>query len=219
MKALYGSILVKLDTKQKEKYNLTKDVKIEIERGYNFNLREDRASMGYIVEGGGLKEGDYCLLNYLALEQGYIIQDENILTKEEKKEGFKVLSVPKDMVFATSPDGKDWTPCKNFFLTLRIFKPYGGMILGVEPELVKEKLYVVKGFDEYDGKKTDLSGKVMCVTANSAYVIEWHNTENREEKLIRTMGRELLAIDHSMTDEVKKGNYLIGIETTDCKKL
>lgn len=85
MKAPKKKCLIKIDMLQKEKYALTPDIQLVIQRGYNFNLREDRATMAYIVDGNGLKEGTPVLVHYFATEPSYAVDNENILTEEEKK--------------------------------------------------------------------------------------------------------------------------------------
>lgn len=215
--AIKTNILLKMNTRQKELYSLMEGVDIEISKGWNFNLREDRSSMGYIVNGRGLTKGHQALCHHLTIESGNEVTAETILTDDEKKIGFKVFSVDKDMVFATSPDGIEWHPCKDFLITLRIFKPYKGKLKGIEPTVLKDRMYIIKGVDEFEDEITDLSDKVACTTANSDYQIIWHNEKNREQSLIRTRSREILAIDNGMLEDLKKGKLLIGLTVTDCK--
>jgi len=208
-KALFGSILIKVNTTNKEKYNLTKDIQIKIERGYDFNQRIDRPALVEVIDGGGIPAGSMGLVNYLSFEKTYEVNSNGLLTKEELKEGYKIYSIPEDMCFAYFHND-EWLPCKDLYLTLRVYKPYKGMMIGIEPEVLKDRLYCLKG---------QYAGKVMIVTLHSDYEIIWHNDENREERLIRTMDREIMAIDDGMTKDLKKGKYLIGYSVNDCKVL
>lgn len=218
MKALRNKILVKVPTLQKEEYALTESTIIYLATGYDFNLRADRPALGYVIDGDNLPEGVKCLINYLAIEPSYIVENEDILTDKEKREGYKVYSIPVDMCFCIKLND-EWTPCKNFLLTERIFLPYNGKIVGVEPQRVKNRMYVVKGNDEWDGEITDISGKVVTSLDNCDYEIIWHDTDHRKYHLIRTMHREITGIDEGMTQDVKKGKYLVGISPTNCKTL
>lgn len=218
MRALRGNLIFKIDTKQKEKYALTKDVTIHIERGYNFNLREDRAAFGYVIDGEGLPSGAMLLCNYLALEPTYEITNETILTDAEKSEGFKVFSIPLDMAFCYN-NGDGWKPCKSYLITKRIFKPYTGNLQGIEPELVKNRMYVEKGIVEWEGESEDLSGKVVVSLENCDYEIIFHTPDHREHRLIRSMDREIIAIDEGITDKLIKNKYLVGHSKQDCKYL
>ncbi len=218
MQALRNKILIKIDMTQKEKYALTKDTTIFISRGWNFNLREDRATMGYVVHGNDMKEGTPVLVHYLSTEPSYAVDNENILTEEEKREGFKIRNIDVGMCFCWF-DGKNWQPCKGFLITKRIFKPYKGLLVGIEHELIKKRLYVVSGVDEYDGSITHLNGIVCCVTENSDVELIFHDAENKEGRVIRTMSREIEALDFAMTDQVIKGELLIGLSPNNCSTL
>lgn len=137
------------------------------------------------------------------------------LPKKKKKEGFKIRSIEEDMCFCYH-DGKSWQPCKGFLISLRIFKEYKGLIVGVEHERINKRLYIVSGVDEYDGEITDLSGKVCVVTENSDAELIFHDAENKEGRVIRTMNREIEAIDNDMTEQVQRGELLIGLAYNNC---
>ena len=214
---LKGNVLIKMNVKQKETYALTKDANIHIERNYNFNLREDRASFGYVIFGYHVPAGAMGLFHHLAIEDSYLIPcPEMFLTSEEIKEGFKVFRISEDMMFCYNT-GDGWIPCKNFLITERIFKPYDGKMAGVPNEQVKNRMYVVKGNDEWDGEVSDLSGKVVVSLVNCDYQIIFHMEDHKEYNLIRTRHREIIGIDEGMTKDVQNGKYLIGLTENNCK--
>jgi|GEM_PF-3366325 len=219
MKAIKGNILFKIDVTQKEKLSFAGDKKLHIERNYNFNLREDRASMGYCIDGENIPARAKILVHHLSTEPNYEVPyAELFLTDEEIKEGYKIFAIPKDMCFCYH-DGSEWIPCEKFLITKRIFKEYKGVLDGIPTEQVLKRLYVVKGFDDYEGEPADLSGKVMAVTLNSDYQIIFHDENNKEQSVIRTRWREIEAIDYQMTKDVEDGKYLVGIELKDAKPL
>jgi len=216
-KPLKGNVLIKMNVKQKEKYQLTKDVVLDISRGYEFNLRLDRASYGYVISSYSVPNGARGLFHHLSSEPSYEIgRPEEFLTLEEIKEGFKVFSIPEDMQFCYDA-GEGWKPCKNFLITERIFKPYKGKMAGVPHEQVKNRMYVVKGNDEWDGEVSDLSGKVVVSLVNCDYQIIFHMEDHKEYNLIRTRHREIIGIDEGMTKDVQNGKYLIGLTENNCK--
>lgn len=212
--ATKGNVLIRIDVTQKEKYSLTKAITIHIEKGFNFNLREDKSSMGYVIDGEGLPQGASILIHHNSTNATYEVPDKKFLTDEERKEGYKVFSIPHDTVYCFSVDGKKWQPCKDFLITLRIFKEYKGRLTGIESELVKDRLYIVQGEIE---DAPPLEGRVCIVTPNSAYEIIFHTPQNREERVIRTRAREILAIDEILTQQVNKGKYLIGLNASTAK--
>lgn len=227
VRAINGKILIKMNIKQKEKYALTDDINIAIEKGYNFNLREDRASFGYIIQGNGLPVGAACLLHHLAIEKGYEVPYIHyFISEQDISNGFKVYNIPVDMCFAYREGKGEWTPCDNFLITKRIFKKQvevkGGLILPDSinlPERVKGKMYVVSGFDKEEGNNTDLSGLVCLTTENCDYQIIWHEEDNKEYSLIRTRNREVMAIDYDTSNLVNENKLYLGLTDRDCKTL
>ena len=220
LKALTGFVLIKMDTQNKAKYSLGNGNTLLIQRGYEFNRRLDYPSMAIIIDGEGLPKGEQVLVHHNASEPHYhVLEDTDMLTEEERREGYKIFSVPKDMCFCYSYKGV-WMPCEHFLITLRIFKPYEGRLAGITPQQVKNRMYVINGYSEGNkDERIDLSGKVVCSFDNCDYEIIWMNTNNKEERLIRTRDREVSGIDNDMLKDLKKGIYTIGLSPPTAKKL
>lgn len=209
LKKVMKNVLVKMQTLQKERYDLGGGKILHIERGYNFNRREDYPSMAVVIDGEGLPEGAEILVHHNSIEASYQVFNEEYLSAEEKREGYKVLSLPNDTCYCYKKDG-EWLPYGEFLITLRIFKPYTGRLVGLPHEQVKNRMYCVKG---------EWEDKVLVTTPNCDYEIIWHNTNNREERLIRTRHREVLATDEGLMEKLVSGEYLVGLSPNSCKKL
>lgn len=218
MKAIRGRILVRMDTLQKTRYTMGNGATLQIERGYNFNRREDYPSLATLIDGDGIPLGAEVLLHHNVSEKTYAVEGEQVLTDEEKRAGIMILSVPEDMCFCYREAGGEWQPYKNFLLTERIFKKYDGWLVGIELEQVKNRMYVVNGFVEYDGEKCDLSGLVVVSTENCDYEIIFFKN-GTEGRLIRTREREILGIDHGLLQEINEGKYLVGVNKSCCRKI
>lgn len=219
-KALKGYVIIKMDTRQRERFRLGgTDIVLDISRGFNWNLREDRPALAEIIDGENLPKGTDVLVNYLAIEPVYEILEEEILTKHEKQQGVKIFSIPNDMCFAYFDKG-EWRPCKEYLLTMRIFKPYTGKLAGIEPTLVKNRMYVFKGFSEGENEtKVDLGGKVAVTLDWCDYQIVWTDRNNKEQNLIRTRDREIIGTDDGLLKELKKEKYLMGLTAKTAKTL
>jgi hypothetical protein len=209
LKKIMNNVLVKMDTKQKEKYDLGNGKVLYWERGYEFNRRLDYPSRAIVIDGEGLPAGSEILVHHNAIEPSYQVFSEDFLTEEEKKEGYKMFSLPKDMCFCYKKD-VEWLPCDEFLITLRVFKPYTGRLFGLPHEQVKNRMYCVKG---------EWEGQALVTLVNCDYEIVFHNTENREERLIRTRHREVLATDEGLLEKIKSGELLVGRSPKDAKKL
>lgn len=219
MKALRNRALIKMNLKQNAKYAFDSGVVIDLEHGFNFNLREDRGTKGYIIDGCGLPEGTEVLVHYLSSEPQYLVSNEEILTEEEKTEGYKVFAIPEDNVFIYMDKNGEWKPCKEFLITTRIYKPYTGIMVGVEPQLVTNRMYVISGSDDWDDEQNDLSGKVLVTLDHADYEIIFYSKDNKEGRIIRTRTREIQAVDEFLTKKVKKGEYIIGRSPSEAKTL
>ena len=129
--------------------------------------------MAIIIDGENLPAGEEILVHHNASEASYKIDNEEFLTPEEKKEGYKVLSIPQDMCFCYKKEG-EWFPCDEFIITLRIFKPYTGRLVGLPHEVVKNRMYCVKG---------EWEGKILVTLPNCDYQIVYHDRNNKRAKL------------------------------------
>lgn len=220
MKAIGRNVLIKIQVSNKEKYNLAEGVDINIVRGFEFNRRIDYPSYGVIIDAKNIPAGAECLVHHNSTESNYIVPHGNdYLTPEEIADGFKVFSIDVDMCFIYRVDEGEWQPCEEYLITSRLFKKYEGKMVGIEPEVVKNRMLVLNGVDKFDGEETDLSGLVVCTLVNCDYEIIYHNKKHKEERIIRTRHREIEAIDYGLTEAVKKGKYLVGLSPTDCKAL
>ena len=220
MRAIGKNVIIKIQVTNKEIYNLAEGVDITISRGYEFNRRLDYPSYGIIMDAKNIPTGAECLVHHNSTEACYIVPYGNEqLTEQEISDGFKVFSIDVDMCFVYRTDGGEWQPCEEYLITKRIFKKYSGKMVGIEPEVVKNRMFVVKGSDSYDGEVTDLSGLVLCTLVNCDYEIVYHNKQHKEERIIRTRHREIEAIDYGMTEQVKKGKLMVGLNPSNCETL
>lgn len=218
IRSAMNRVVVKMDVEQKSKLEFADGTLLYIEKNFNFNLREDRCSYALCMYGEGLKEGCGLLLHHNSSHESNEVFDHDLLTEDEKKDGWKIFSVDADMVFCYN-NGEGWEPCKDFLITQRIFKPYLGKMVGIDHQQVKNRMYIVKGFDETDGDKVDLSGKVAVTLPHCDYEVIFHTPDNKEHHLIRSRIREIEALDNGMLRDVKKGKLYVGLNHKDCKTL
>src|SRR5665213_1387636 len=147
LKAPPGMLLIKVEIHNKENIKFATGETIIIERGYDFNLRQDKPSIGVLLDGGNAPAGSLALIHHNSTEPSYEVFD------YENEKDYKLYSLPKDLVFLYQKDG-EWFPFENFVISSRIFKPYKGFLVGIESELVKNRMYIHKG--EHEGN--------VCVT-------------------------------------------------------
>jgi hypothetical protein len=131
----------------------------------------------------------------------------------------KYYSIPEsECYFWRENAGNEWKTLDNFVTALRIYKPYLGQFEGIEPTVVKNKLYITSG--EY-------TGKVVDVLNASDYEVIFQGDDGKENSLIRVRHfeaqenerEEIIAIDHDLTNKVKIGDFLVGYNKSNAKKL
>jgi hypothetical protein len=128
------------------------------------------------------------------------------------------FSIPIEECFMwRDKKGSTWNPLNNFITGLRIFEPYTGFLEGIDPILVKNKIYVTSG---------ELEGNVVGTVISSDYEIIYQDDDGTEGKIIRLRyypegndRNEVISIEHEMTNKVKNGDLLVGYNVSDAKKL
>lgn len=219
LKHLPGRVVVKVDTQSKNSHRLTEAITIRRERQYNnFNRRETEPVNCIVISAEYVPTGAEILVGHNALHDTNKIFDYTGLSGAAEATDVRYYSLPEDDCFAWR-DGEEMKPMRNFQFGLRVFKPYEGLIAGIEPTLIKNVLYVTTGA---------LAGQVVNTLIAADYQVVYQNHETgREANLIRFRHsdeeeiekEEVLFINHSLTEEVKSGKLLVGLTVSDAKKI
>lgn len=237
LKAPKGRIIVTVDLESKNTHTFEDGTKIRLERQYdNFNMRYVRPVNATVVSAENVPEGAEILIHHNATHDTYKIFNFQPPTKESSSD-IKYFSVPLEECFLWRKDSFTWNTMEGFVTALRIFEPYNGILHGVEPKLIKNRLYVTSG---------DLKGKVVQTVRAADYEIIFNNQKGIEERIIRVrhsgasyfidkegdlvkinmLGdgkqherEEVLFVDLPTTKKIKNGEILVGISISDCKKI
>lgn len=214
-----GRVIIKVDLESKNSHTFADGTKLKLERQYdNFNMRYVKPVNAIVVNGVGVTEGSDILIHHNATHDTYRIFNYQAPTKEASSD-VKYYSIPEQECFLWREKGGSlWNTLYNYVTALRIFKPYKGIMKGIEPELIKNKLYITSG---------ELNGYVCDVVKSADYEIIYQGDNGKEESIIRlrhyenedNSKEEIMTIDYVTTNEVKNGNLLVGVTKTDAKKL
>lgn len=209
-----GRVVIKVDINSKDSWTFENGMKIEYKRQFNnFNERETKPVNAIVISGEGIKSGSEILVH------PNVIHDSNrIFSYKESSDTVKYYSIHHDMCFAWH-DGVDWRPLPPYDFALRVFKPYEGLIAGIEPEQLKDTLYVTTG---------ELKGKVVKTLVACDYEIVFMDKTGREGRRLRfrpfgdpktKREEEALAIMNDLTDKVNNGELLVGLSIKDAKPI
>ena len=213
-------IVVKVDMKSKDSHTFASGLVIRRERNFNnFNRRETQPVNCIVISGDGIPKDAEILVDHNAFHETNRVNDYKNSFESEDSEIVRYYSLARYECFAWRTGESDWVPLYPFQFGLRVFQPYKGLLDGIEPQPLKDTLYVLSG---------DLKGTVVKTVKAADYVIIFQERTGREGSLLvfrpngdekRKLEEEAIAILHSETKKVISGELLIGFTIQDAKQL
>ncbi len=216
-----GRVIVKVDIEQKNHYTLSTGVVIRLERDFeNLDRKYTQQVLGVVVSAENIPSDSLILFHHNGLHETYRVLNHSTLSGEEIASGIKIFSIlERDCFFWKAPGEAEWNPTSGYEKALRVFKPYTGILQGIEPTLVKNVLYVLTG---------DLARKVVQTVKAADYQITFRNEQGVDENIIRfrpygveedQREPEAICILDNLTEELNEGNLLIGLSKSDAKPI
>jgi len=218
LKAPSNRVIIKVDLESKNSHTFKDGTKIKLERVYdNFNMRYVKPVNAEVVDGKGIPSGAEILIHHNATHDTYKIFNYQRPTTEASSD-IQYFSIPIEECFMwREGKGSIWNALNNFVTALRIFKPYKGMLQGIEPEVMNNKLYITSG---------ELKGRAVNTVISSDYEIIYQNDDGTEGRIIRLRyypdgndRNEIIAINDNMTELVENGDLWVGYSKSDAKQL
>ena len=218
LKAPSNRVIIKVDLESKNSHTFKDGTKIKLERVYdNFNMRYVKPVNAEVVDAKDIPAGAEILIHHNATHDTYKIFNYQRPTTEASSD-IQYFSIPIEECFMwREGKGSIWNALNNFVTALRIFKPYKGMLQGIEPEVMNNKLYITSG---------ELKGRAVNTVISSDYEIIYQNDDGTEGRIIRLRyfpdgndRNEIIAINDNMTELVESGELLVGYNKLDAKQL
>lgn len=217
LKAVEGRIVISVDMEYKNSYRFANGTVIRLERKIDsFDQRYTQPINGIVIDGSDIPEGSQILIHHNSTHEVNRIVNYKQVSGADIASDIRYFSIPENEAFAWH-DGQEWQPTKGFDFGLRVFKPYKGFMVGIEPTLIKEVLFMTTG--EY-------KNKAVHTLKASDYEIIYQGMDGKEKRLIRCRpfgnkkdGRmpEVSAINEPMTKKILNGEYLIGLSPSTAK--
>lgn len=214
-----GRIVVKLDMKNKDFHVFESGLKIKRERAFNnFNRRETQPVNCIVISGAGIPKGAELLVEHNAFHETNRINDYKNSFENEASDRVRYFSLERYECYCWRIGSGEWHPIYPYEFALRVFKPYKGMLQGIEPELLKDTLFVTSG---------NLRGKVVKTLKACDYELVYQDLNGREAHLIcfrpngddkRKLEEEAIAILWDETKKVLNAELLTGYSLSDFKK-
>jgi hypothetical protein len=220
LKNISGSVVVKIDLQHKNWHTFSDGTTIRRERQFNeFNRRITEPVNAIVVSADDIPAGAEILIHPNCIHDTHRIFNYKPLSGKEEGSDVKYYSIKEDECFLWLDEHGVWQPLAPYATALRVYKPYSGLIVGMPPEKVKDVLYVTSG---------ELEGKVVKTLTHSDYCVIFQGLAGKEDTRIRfrpfgdpktKREEEAIAILWDETNKVINGEYLIGYEVSDAKKI
>jgi len=210
-------IIVAIDHQRKNWHQFEDGTKIRIERSYdNFNMRHVNPVNAIVISGANLPEGVEIIVHHTCIHDTNKINNFKSLSGKIEASDIKYYSISENEAFAYY-DENEWKPLPGFDFALRIYKPYTGIMHGIEPTLIKQVLWITTG--QYINN--------ACITLQASdYQLIFQDKNNTEKNIIRLRTEEnqkeqreseVVALHNEYTEKILKGLLWIGLTPSDAK--
>lgn len=216
-----GRIIIKMDMEYKNSHTFEDGTKIRLERKYdNFDEKYTRPINAWVVSAEGIPENVEILVHHNCTHDTNRIFNYQKLSGEVEASDIKYFSIREDEAFAWyNEETNSWMPMKGFDFALHVFKPYKGILEGIEPTPIKNCLWVTTG---------EFKDNACMTLIASNYKIIFQDRNGREGNLIRFRSEdnqinqrecEVVLLHHEYTNKILSGDFFVGISISDAKPL
>jgi hypothetical protein len=221
LKHTEGRIIIKMDMEYKNSVTFSDGTKIRLERKYDcFDQKHTQPVNAIVVSADGIPEDSEIIVHHNCTHETGRIHNYQPLSGKVEASDVRYFSILEDEAFAWYDEvNSKWMPLKGFDFALQIFKPYKGILEGIEPAPIKNCLWVTTG--EYAGN--------ACMTLQASnYKMIFQDRNGREKNIIRFRSEEdlktqreleIVCLHHSYTKQVLNGDLHVGLTISDAKPL
>lgn len=223
LKAPAGRVIVRVDMQSKNWHTFSFGMRIRHERGpNNLNYRETQPVQGEVLDSRYIPQGSAVAFQHNAAHDYHRIFNYKPLSGSDIASEIRYFSIPEEACYLYRPPGGDrWLPLEGFATGLRVFKPYKGLIQGIEPQCIKDHLYVTSGH---------LKGQVVQTLRACDYQIVCMGLDGQEENIIRFRHwetprksgddrEEVILVNSQMSDQILNGEIYVGLTPTDAQAI
>jgi len=215
-----GRVIVSIDGEKKNSHRFENGMEIRLERNYdNLNRREVAPVNAIVIAAANIPAGSEIIIHHNANHPTNELFNYQVLDGSAIASNIKYYSIPEyECYLYRLPETSEWLPFKGFETALRVFEPYNGILAGIKPTRLKNRLLITSG---------QLKGKVCVVAHASDYCMVFQGIDGREQQVIRIrhfeepgMEREeILGLDHALTEKWLEGEIQAGLNKSDCKNI
>jgi hypothetical protein len=216
-----GRVVLIVDLEQKNLWTFSDGTVIAYERNWNcLDNKHRNQVLGTVLSAENIPTGAIALFHHNSLHEVNHLNDHSELTTEEYEAGVRIISIEEAATYLWKmPEESEWKPTKNFCIAERVFEPYQGLLVDIDPKKIQNVLWIKTG--EY-------ANNVARTLIACDFPVIFRNEKGVEETLIRCRHfedqynderEELIAIDHHLTKRVLSGDLLVGIDEKTAKTI
>lgn len=215
-----GRVVVKIDVEGKNWHTFSNGQRIRRERQFNeLDRRITEPVNAIVISGEDIPAGVEILVHQNAATESHRIYNYTQTSGKENDTDVRYYSIPEEQCFFWKDENNKWNPISPYATALKVYKPYSGILTGIEPQPIKDTLYVTSG---------DLKGQVVSTVQASDFIIVFQDTNGQEGQLLRFRPHgdektnrepEAVAILHEHTEKVKNGSLLVGLSPSKAKTI
>lgn len=220
LKHIHKRVIVAVDLEGKNSWTFSNGMKIRYERQWNnLNRRETHPVNGIVISAENIPQGVEILIHQNAPTDVNRIFNHGQLSGADEGSDVKVYSIPTNQCFLWRDQNDVWQPLAPYETALRVFKPYKGILHGIEPTKIKNVLYVTSG---------ELKGKVVHTVSAADFEVIFQGINGQEDRVIRfrpfgdpdtKREEEATAISNIFTEQVENGELLVGLSVNNAKPI
>lgn len=217
---VHGKVIIEIDLQAKNSHTFSDGTKIRLERQYeNFNRRETEPVNAVVVSAENIPTGSQILIHPNSIHDTNKIFNHEQLSGTYEGSDIKYYSIPEDQCFLWLDGNNVWQPIFPFETALRVYEPYCGPLVGIEPKLIKNTLFVTSGL---------LKGEIVRTIVAVDYEVIFQGTNGQEQRIIRfrpfgdekaKREEEAIAIDNHLTKKYYTGELLVGLSPSESKPI
>ena len=223
IKGANDRVIVKVDIEKKNSHRMENGQELKLARGWNnLNQRETQPVNGTVVDGSAanIPNGSEIIFNHNSIHPVNRLFNFTGLVDEASNpiQYYSILS--NECYIWRQPDSFTWNACDGICIAERVFKPYEGVIQGIEPTKIENVLYIKTG---------EFAGKVVHTLKHCDYEMVFQGVDGREDRVIRCRHfegenkynerEEIIAVADDLTELVNDGKLLVGRTPSEAKKV
>lgn len=221
LKHVEGKVIVRMDMNYKNSWTFEDGTKIELARKYdNFNQSYTQPVNAIVVSADNIPEGAEIICHHNIGHDTNRIYNYQQLSGEVEASDIRYLSIREDEAFAWYDEANSkWMPLKGFDFALNVYRPYKGILQGVEHTPIKNCLWVTTG---------DYANNACMTLQASNYKMIFQDRTGREKNIIRFRSEEdlttqreceIVCLHHAYTKQILNGDLYVGLTKTDAKTI